>query len=687
MKKLFVKSILTLGVVFAALTTQAQDPAIKGYFRIQNVGNGNFVEVSGPFTAKPNVTAEQALNSAGTVMYVEAVQDKGSYRLTHLRCQGIDVADDCIDPSEYESIIGDLEGNLNSDLAYTLVRKGFQYGYTSIARATVGTVLWFVASKLDGKDYGDKDNNGNNYEFVPGDYIEVARDFNREVTAKLDLGIRMKPVSFDNKTVQVYFDVPSLQPVCEWYLDKDAKIFERNPVSRHEVFASAMRTMSGYLAEKGINLETFTAYDVELLKGWQYDITKTHPANAEGEVVLTFHDIFSDPVLLFNWIKMVGYYILNPGEHDHGLSNLGYSDLADKAQNHYLTKLLVDYLPRLHYNTRAYLIDGRIGAADSFGGSWDGSQSGTLGFASEYEMGTAGDHGVWALCPIVNDETQKFVVKHKHTAQKGDEKFGASALYFDFPVTAVDDQTSFFKLSEELFMSFLDNGDMVYVYNKVIPLTNFPIERLNPFVMKTVEGGSTQLLVGDGQYTFNKIEYTPEEETVPDNSLPIGDDETVSQYSFVSPLYLTENNDTYMNGVLLPTSLNNGDLSNLWGEDAKTVYPFNQIENPDETKHVGFSEDKSVTSLAANEAVYVPVQDAQPWEVATYVDPATAAQDLADSFVYIGDPVPGNTTGIEQVAIDNKVKDNKLYNLMGQPVKNPTPGNVYILNGKKFIVK
>lgn len=692
MKNFIKKSATTVAALLMTMTCMAQEPAIKGYFRVQNVGNNNYVEVTGPFTAKPNLSYAEAEHSAGTVMYVEAVQDRDSYRLTHLRCQGIDVAADRIDPTEYEEIIGNLDGNLNSDFAYTLVRQGFQYGYTSIARATIGTVLWFVASKLDGKNYGDKDN-GDDYKYFEDDYVEVARDFNKEVTAKLDLGIRLKPVSFEDKTVQVYFDVPSLQPVCDWYLDTDAMLFSDtpNPASRHEVFASAMRTMSGYLADKGIDLETFTTADIALLSGWGYDIMDKYAGrvNDKGEVSLKFHDIFSDPILLFNWIKMVGYYVLNPGDNDHNLGSLGFGDIADKANNHYLTKLLVDYLPRLHYNSRAYLIDGRVGNPDTFGGSWDATASGTLGFAGEHEMGTAGNHGVWALCPVDN-VNQKFVIDHQHKAivketTAGRETFDTSALYFDFPVKAVDSNTTFFTLSDELYCAFIYGQDYLYTYNKVVELDN-DISPLTPFLMKTIAGNNSQLIVADGMYTFEKIEYTGEEDTIPDNSILVSDEEILNQYAIITPLYLSSDENSTLKGVLLPTSLSNNDMTNLWGED-KSIYSYNMLQD-DNVNHVAFSSPSyDKTELAANEVVYIPNQTEDDYKSATYVTADQAKKDLEDSFVYIGSPVPGIATSIKNVDIDKGNTDHTLYNLMGQPVTNPSPGTIYILKGKKIIVK
>ena len=46
---------------------------------------------------------------------------------------------------------------------------------------------------------------------------------------------------------------------------------------------------------------------------------------------------------------------------------------------------------------------------------------------------------------------------------------------------------------------------------------------------------------------------------------------------------------------------------------------------------------------------------------------------------------PGTVTGIETISTNGN-GDNTYYNLMGQPVTNPTPG-IYIRGGKKVIVK
>lgn len=700
MKNILRKTVMTLALSAVSFGATAQDtatPLIKGYFRIQNVGNEKFVEVTGPFTAKPNLTQEQATQSAGTVMYVEAVQDGDSYRLTHLRCQGIDVVEaETIAPEDYQSTLQSIIDG--GDPVYGLVREGFQYGYTSIARATVGTVFAIVASKLQNYVTGDDQTGNDGFQYYKGDYEEVAKDFNENVTASLDLGIRLKPVSFDNKTVQVYFDVPSLQPVCDWYLDTDAMLYasDPNPVSRHDVFASAMRAMTNYLSTKGINLETLLPQDVTLLESWNYDITATYPANTAGEVVLTFDQIFSDPILLFNWIKMVGYYILNPDKDPHNLDALGYSDLAGKIQNHYLTNLLVEFLPRLHYNTRAFLINGRVGTADTFGGSWDSSADGTLGFAGEYEVGNAGAHSQWALMPIDND-TQKFIVPLDKDTSLSEFQDTYNGFFFDFPVTAADaSDVTFNTLGDVQTVTYThiwndqQTVESVYtMYYTELTSLGSSLDAQTPFILSSItRADEVQLNVGTGEYTFDALSPTAPEQ--PDNSFVIGgdDDETVEQHSMEGELQLLadtdyEGNDDpawdtpsaevvssgSMRGVLLETAYNSDALQKYWDIDpSHLAYRFVSTHFG-KNDHLGFTNDDS-TPVAANTVLYV--------------SPVKINYDL----LLIGKPSEEDViTGVDNVVTDHgNAVDNAFYTLQGVRVVNPLPGNVYIFNGKKILV-
>ena len=45
------------------------------------------------------------------------------------------------------------------------------------------------------------------------------------------------------------------------------------------------------------------------------------------------------------------------------------------------------------------------------------------------------------------------------------------------------------------------------------------------------------------------------------------------------------------------------------------------------------------------------------------------------------------TTGILEIEQDKQSVDNKIYDLQGGPVANPTSKGIYIKNGSKYIVK
>ena len=610
-------------------TVSSDVTKVKGYFRIQNEATDKYVDVTGPFSAAPSLDYKEAESSAGTVMYVEAVEDGDSYRLTHLRSQGIDVvATDRLSSDEYINTLADLQdlvsgaisGDNNfNDIAYGLVGKGFTHGYTNIARATVGTVFWIVAGAL-----GERMDEGEVADgYTAEDYIAVAENFNKYVTATLDLGIRMKPVEGKENTVQVYFDVPSFQCVSNWYNTRFATISTGK--NRHDVFASAMRSMSTFLKNRfKMDLETFYAADIKLFNDWGYDITEDYTVNKEGNIELDFDRIFSDPILLFNWIKMVGYYIINPdADNSHGLSGLGFGDLAGNLDQHYLTRMLKSYLPRIHHNSRAYLINGRVGSDDKAGGSFDTSEIGTLGFASGAELATAGTYANWKLCPIDNIE-QKFVVNHKHPdAEKFDGTktltFGASALYYDFPVQVREDNaTSIFTLSKELFTTTIKGS--TYTFNMVEPKE--VVAPGTPFLIKTPEGESSQLDIPN-DWVFGEVVNGSEPE----------------EFAKMSVYAETEAPQSPMAGVFLRTSLNDETNMSLYGLEKDDIYTLSQFDGT-QYKNLAFTAPTDdETYLHANEAVYLisSMEGQEPVEIPA--DQALAS--LENSFVYIGEPEVG----------------------------------------------
>lgn len=648
MKQKFFTIIAAAAVAFSAT---AQEKVIEGYFRVQNAGNPNgYVEVSGPFTAKPQLSIAQAQQSAGSVLYISAVQDGDSYRLTNLRSQGIDASMDVIAPEDYEAMF-DRAIN-SSDPVYALVREGFQNGYTSVARATVGAVFAFVASRLG--NYGDADNDT---------YLEVARDFNRNVVANLDLGIRLKPV--DGRTVQLYYDVPNLQAVCDWYLDDSTPELAQRKAN----FESAMDAMSKYIETKAnTSFEAFLDGDIDLLASWGYDIKAAYPdmvhsVNDNGTIITyvdcNFRTIFADKDLLFNWIKMVGYYILNPDKDAYDrFSKLGFSDMVAGVHNHYLTDLLVTYLPRLRPDKRVFLINGRVlnssGDVSTSGNHWDAAGN-TLGFASESEMAIAGINGNWILHDV--DEAP-FTVATPNAL----DATNYTALYLDFPVEAGDGEgdLKFYTLTEE---KSKDVGDgVIYYYTELVPLTG-TIPAQTPFILESA--GATATLTIPGTNVFKPIE------TAPDNSFIISGDETSVQHSNARRAGETTatTGNTALRGVLLPTALTPDNMQNMWGieyNDESPVYSFSK-GTVNAKDHLYFV--PGASSLAANEAIYVP------------------GEHKTNNMMLIGEPDMKETTGVSSIETDTEAASGAFYDLNGVRVDEPLPGHIYIHNGKKVLVR
>ena len=47
----------------------------------------------------------------------------------------------------------------------------------------------------------------------------------------------------------------------------------------------------------------------------------------------------------------------------------------------------------------------------------------------------------------------------------------------------------------------------------------------------------------------------------------------------------------------------------------------------------------------------------------------------------------GTTTGIDSVVTETAVKNDIMYNIAGQRISAPVSGQIYIMNGKKYIAK
>lgn len=635
------RNVLAAGAVtLLAFTGYAQETVIDGYFRVQNASGAatesGYIEVTGPFTAKPTLSYEQARQSAGSIIHLTAVQEgKGAdavYRLTSLASQGIDASKDIVAATDYEQLFEDVINSEGSKV-HALVRQGFKYGYTSVARATVGTVFLFVASSLE--KYGTEGPQAEAYK-------NIAQNFNEEVVANLDLGLRMKAVDGEQNTVQLFYDVPDLQAVCDWYLAEDTEEHRQ----RKQTFDYAMLAMTEWLKTKhNITLETFMPEDVALLKSWGYNFDETKvTVNADGSITTNFATIFSDKDLLFNWIKMVGYYIVTPEADKYNrLASLGFSDMAAKLKDHYLTKLIVENLPYLRPNQRLYLISNPAG--DNL------TATGVNGIID------AGAKGKWIISPA-----EDITVAAKHDLEGKLYK----SLYFDFPVELPTDDadTKLYTLGEEKIKNVKEdpaNESANISYTELVEISG-KVNALTPFIVEADMANRPEVALNIPHENIFKFPLT---EPVPDNSLIIGDDETTKQHA-PARREAERTSNTQMKGVLLATPLTTDGMHNYWDidlTDQKPVYVFSKIAFNGKN-HVGFKQASG--SVAANSAVLTPTKP------------------LNQNMLLIGEPELDETVGIE--GVDAAEGETVIYDLNGVRVANPEPGNIYIINGKKVLV-
>lgn len=664
----------------AAASVSAQDAEvmIDGYFRIQTAAgkadNGNYVEVSGPFTAKPQLTLQEAERSAGSIFYIKAVKDDNGqdYRLVNLRSQGIDASKDAVSPDDYIDI-NDQSGNWGTTSTWQMAQIGFRYGYTSMARVVIGNLFYTVAEMLDSRADGYVPDH------VKGDFINVTNQFNRDVLANLDLGIRLQPVEGEERTVQLYFDVPVMDSATDWVTDYD------NPDGHAQVFEKAMNTMSGFMMDNSIVLEWFCDKDIELFNKWGYDIMgKYGDIYGQAEILgLTvnyipagFKRIFSDPDLLFNWIKLLAYYYANPGEDPFDEYRLGFIRAlfgsVTESENE-LMSLMMQYFPRLNPGSRVFLIDGRVlndsGDVTSTGTHWDAAGH-TLGFASSHEVSIAGENGKWVLQPMGEDNGQRFYVTADRILDgiNGDDanhdysQGRYNACYFDFPVRTTADNIRFYTISDPKYKEVGKNilgNPILYRYFDLKPLDDV-LEPLTPFLLECT---------GDDEMEIElAVDYDTQFRHFSEPAIEITDPSGAPRKPAAR---ITDKRDV-LDGVLLDTPYTTEGLKNYGGlvQDAnRPVYAFFSDE-VNAKNHIGFNDKAEM--IPANQAVFVSSKN-EPWAKG----------------VFIGEPNDNNvTSAIAGVDADSAGEAQTIiYNLQGMRVTEPVAGQIYIINGRKVMLR
>lgn len=121
---------------------------VSGYFRIKGA-DGNYVNVTGKFDAKPNASAADAKTAAGTVIYVGTGETKNTKTLPIeiLRSQGVDVGA----TSGYMFMINDVlkvVANKVAEIAEAKVQESSYSQYAGLIKPAVNTLLESVDLNL-----------------------------------------------------------------------------------------------------------------------------------------------------------------------------------------------------------------------------------------------------------------------------------------------------------------------------------------------------------------------------------------------------------------------------------------------------------------------------------------------------------------------------------------------------------
>ena len=626
------------GCALYALSAQSVGAAdLSGYFRIQNAAgiadNKGYVQVRGAFTAQADQTYQQATTEAGTVFYLEANKTaKGTENLlqvTSLRSQGIEVVGEPI--ADYMKAVKDIimtpEGTENQEEAlWALVRGGFQHGYTSVGRAFLQTMIEIVATRLDSEGFSDKD---------AEELANFAERFNHEVADNIDLHIYLEPVG---NTYRLLYDTPDLQCVSDWYLKDENKA----------TFEKGFNAMRHYLTTKsGIGTgETLSADEIAEMQGWGYDPTEKHAdLLKDGTLMTTYETIFADPDLLFNWLKLNMIKFTDENRCPQ-ISLMGFylPDFAVEMKKHALTAQLISYFPRLTTNQRVYLTDGKNG------------KFGHLDFTSVAGAEAIGDGAKWVLHPITAEDDSYLAFNYKGIDSEG---YYAS-VYTDFPMRPADPQnTSFWTLSDETRKITISG--LEYEYHELTQVEN--VEARTPVLiqMTTADASNHRILPV----------YSLSMPLPPAEGFLVGDEEIAVQRAKRRVADLGQ--ESPFKGVLLDTQATTSEFKNKWGIDYDTEStPAHLLTTRNTTTGdnvLWYSRVAEGTKIPANEACLV-----KP----TSVRHGFAVKPIEDAVI----------TGIEGINADAEADGTlRIYNLQGVQVDSMESGQIYIVNGKKILVK
>lgn len=690
------KLLLSVLLAATAAGAYAQD-AITGYFRVQSAESGNYVEVRGPFTTAPDCTYENALANAGTVMRLRAFPDYTAdgelrYKVGNLSCQGIEVFGS--PRTDYLEAIVELTQFINSSnysgAAYALQRKAREMGYIASGRAIVAALFEVVASRLEDeiKQLPAETQERLGIASRTEKLADFARRFNEEVTAKIDLHAYLEPGDAPG-AYRLYFNWIDCTPVSEFYLD------ENHPENKQS-FEIGFECMRQYMSGKsGLGSgEGFDEKEIALWKSWGYDFVAKHPdavKNEDGLYIVKYEQIFTEHELLYNWLKMYIERFIDPEKApDAQILGINFKDFAAEMQRHAIMQGFLKYIPSIQEGQKLYLANGRfadgINEFSTVGTVSDGSDR--FGLLAQEQADANIEATTWNVIPVDHNTDNYFAIAPVgHRVNKPNETNGhLMAMFLDFPVKEPEGQDNMTLYNTDNALKFVDLKNMggVEYIDLSADAATMRTQRQKSFLVecKTDEIADNKVEIvwesQAGDYdpeTAEKPETRPGGFIVSDDYVDIqhiqsrADSETISGGTPTGETALSH-------GVLLATPASAEALSNIWGIDLKEgnkVYDLSTRSSvlADGTTPIHTPWFMEATQIPANHA-FLQAAEGKHWQAISLGEPI-------DEFHTI--------TGITDAEMPVKFEDNVLYDLSGRRVTAPVSGTIYILNGKKVLLR
>ena len=544
-------SVATFGQGSATVTVP-----LDGYYRIVNANQRTdgkqYVYVMGAYAAQPNATKTEATTLPGTVVHLKMTQNVNQhdvYDVQMLRSQGVDVINGYLNPAieKVEKALKDKLkeklGSFNGSLAYGIVKT--------------------------------------------------------DVIGKWDLKMHLRSVTTSDGRAAYYAfaTVPSMKPVCKFYMDYTTGFFGT-------LFGSRVKS-----AVQGVSMDLYNALEANDPDDVWYVVERLALAKIESSPyantdIVNVVKRYIGTTRAENRINQGQTYYLISGSLNKVEKGRGYnpSDLANTSHNEY---------------------DGTLPKFDFVNNNTTDEWFGP-------ELPVTKDAAMWILEKV--DNTNYFGVKPSANMKGRDGKY-YTTLYVDFPFKIIGDVKAY-----------------------------------------TIEGVNAKNVQG---YYFAKVkELARQGDVVPaqtgvvlecnstnpaDNQLLPQGDETI------------QTSDNRLCGTFFGAAINGVTVKDGTGTEYNVTHDnvraFN-LNTADTRNPIGFYKVKNdVANIPGNKAFLV----------------LTSTEAQAKGFVLEFED--GETTGIETIeGTKQNTEDGVYYDLQGRRVENPTRG-VYIVNGKKVVIK